>query len=97
MSSKITTRDTLAVRITVQTEAGAGVDLTGATCAAVMLIGPDSIAGTVTVLDAAAGLVRVTFPAAGDQTGVATAMLHVTRGAETQTVWAASYTIVAGG
>lgn len=83
----ITSGDSLRITVPVTDQAtGAALNLTSATCEAAAEYGATQVEATVTVTDAAGGIMRLDF-APGDLTdGIWTVQARVTIGAETQTV-----------
>lgn len=84
---EITENTTLKVTVQVKSTDGAVKPLTGATYIAVMGRTGLQVNGAASTLNAAAGLVQVTFPAAANMEGHVVASLHVTLAGETQCVW----------
>ncbi len=91
--NEITVADTLRVTLQINNADGNPRNLTGATYAAAFTKGTTSLTGTVTVIDAVAGTVRVQFPAATGLAGQAIASLTITQSGETQTVWREAYKV----
>lgn len=86
--------DSLKVRVSVKSEGGANVDLTGTTLVSRFgALGVTGVTGTVDPVDLATGVVDISFPVGALKSPQGVAQLIVTKDGETKTVYSEAFEV----